>query len=111
MIPDSDEGEILMREVRSRIPDLEIERPQRDDVLLREIARQTGGDYYVGLPAALGQKDASPLASMIQPNDAPTTLPDVRDKNFARLLMGWLLAAICGALAMEWTIRRLSKLA
>lgn len=111
MIPDSDEAELLTREVRARMPDLEVERPQRDDATLKEMAKQTGGEYYVGMAAALGQLGAAPLASVIEPNDVPTKLPDTPDTDFDRLLMGWLLAAICIALGGEWLIRRLSKLA
>ena len=111
MIPDSDDSELLTREVRARMPDLEIERPQRDDPTLKEMAKQTGGEYYVGMAAALGKRGAAPLASVIEPNDVPTTLPDTPDTDFDRLLMGWLLAAICMALSGEWLIRRLSKLA
>jgi hypothetical protein len=111
MIPDSDEAEMLAREVRARMPDLEIERPQRDDLTLKEMAKQTGGEYYVGMAAAMGRRGAAPLVSAIQPNDVPTTLPGTPDTDFDRLLMGWLLAAICVALSGEWLIRRLSKLA
>jgi hypothetical protein len=35
-------------------------------------------------------------------------LPDV---DFERRLMTWLMAVICGALAFEWLLRRLSRLA
>ena len=76
-----------------------------------EIARQTGGEYYVGVDAAMGRLGAPPLSSVIEPNNVSTTLAGTPDTDFQRLLMGWLLAAICGALTFEWLIRRLSKLA
>jgi hypothetical protein len=79
--------------------------------VLKELAKQTGGEYYVGLEAARGRRGAPPLVSVIQPNDVPTLLPDTPDTDFDRTLMGWLLAAICGALSLEWIIRRMSKLA
>jgi hypothetical protein len=111
MLPDSEIGELLTRNVQVRAPKLEIERPQRNDVLLKEISRRTGGEYYVGLDAALGRRGAPPLSSVIEPNNVSTTLAGTPDTDFQRLLMAWLLAAICGALALEWLIRRLSKLA
>ncbi len=111
MIPDSDDAEMLSRDVRARMPDLEIERPQRNDVLLKVMAKKTGGDYYVGVPATVGRLGAPSLSSVIEPNNVPTTLPDTPDTDFDRRLMAWLLAAICGALSLEWLIRRLSKLA
>lgn len=111
MLPDSEIGELLTRDVQVRAPKLEIERPQRNDVLLKEIARQTGGEYYVGVDAAMGQLGAPPLSSVIEPNNVSTTLAGTPDTDFQRLLMGWLLAAIAGALTFEWLIRRLSKLA
>jgi hypothetical protein len=111
MLPDSEIGEVLTRDVQVRAPKLEIERPQRNDVLLKEIARQTGGEYYVGVDAAMGRLGAPPLSSVIEPNNVSTTLAGTPDTDFQRLLMGWLLAAIAGALTFEWLIRRLSKLA
>jgi hypothetical protein len=33
------------------------------------------------------------------------------DERFAEQLHHWLLAVICGALSLEWLLRRLSKLA
>jgi hypothetical protein len=111
MLPNGDSDELLTRQVRVRAPKLEIERPQRNDALLKTVARQTGGQFYVGLDAAMGRRGAPPLASVIEPNKVSTTLPDTPDTEFERLLMAWLLAAICGALSLEWLIRRLSKLA
>jgi hypothetical protein len=111
MIPESEIGELLTRDVQVRAPKLEIERPQRNDALLKEIARQTGGEYYVGVDAATGGLGAPPLSRVIEPNNVSTTLPGTPDTDFQRVLMGWLLAAICGALSFEWMIRRLSKLA
>ncbi|HUG67458.1 MAG TPA: hypothetical protein VMM76_06885 [Pirellulaceae bacterium] len=105
--------ELLSREVRSRIPALETEQPQRNDALLRDLADKTGGAYYVGFDAALNRGGAgrAPIASVLEPQDQVTYLSGTPDKQFERLLMTWLMGLICGVLCLEWLIRRLSKLA
>ncbi|MFI4876194.1 MAG: hypothetical protein ACIALR_12675 [Blastopirellula sp. JB062] len=112
-LPGGGEDALLTRDVRVRLPDKEIERPERDDPVLRQIADGSGGVYYVGLDAALG-KSALPavyLPATLPPQDMYTALPDLVDRNFDRLLRTWLLGLICGALALEWLTRRLLKLA
>jgi hypothetical protein len=112
-VPESPEDELLTRDVRVRVPDLEIERPQRNDSLLKEIADKTGGQYAVGLDAAMNRRGVgtAPLYDLIEPQDQETYLPGTPDKRFEKLLMGWLLGLICGVLCLEWVLRRLNKLA
>ena len=45
------------------------------------------------------------------PRDQETFLSGSLDQTFERLLAGWLMTLICGVLFLEWTIRRLHKLA
>ena len=109
--PDSPE-QVLQREVRSQIPKLETQRPERNDQLLQTIAERTGGAYYVGMNAALNRSGGGPgLVSSIVPRDQSTILPGTPDRQFEQLLMTWLMGMICGVLCLEWLIRRLSKLA
>ncbi|MCB9937958.1 MAG: VWA domain-containing protein [Planctomycetaceae bacterium] len=105
--------ELLRREVRSRIPALETEQPQRNDALLKDLADKTGGAYYVGFDAALNRGGAgrAPISSLLDPQDQVTYLSGTPDKQFERVLMTWLMGLICGVLCLEWLIRRLSKLA
>jgi hypothetical protein len=110
-VPDSPEAESLLRTVRVRVPDLEIERPERNDMLLGEVAKKTGGFFYIGMDAAMGRSDPPGLANMLVAHDQETYLPGTPNKEFERRLMSWLLAFICGAVCLEWLIRRLNKLA
>ncbi len=105
--------QLLTREVRVRIPALETERPERNDPLLRELADKTGGDYYVGLDAAMnrGTTGRAGVVNVLKPQDQTTLLPGTPDRKFDELLMGWLMGIICGVVCLEWLIRRLSKLA
>lgn len=107
------DDDLLVKEVRSRIPALETERPERDDGLLRMLADRTSGAYFVGFDAALNRRGsgAAPLASLIEPKEQVTILAGTPDRDFDRQLMTWLLGIIAGVLCLEWTIRRLSKLA
>ena len=111
-LPGSAENELLTREVRSRIPALESERPERNDALLSDLAEKTGGEYFTGFDAAMNRGvGRTPLTSLLEPQDQITYQPGTPDKDFDRLLMTWLMVIICGALCLEWLIRRLNKLA
>ena len=109
-VPDS-ENEILTREIRVRVPQLEIERPQRNDAELASLADATGGTYYVGMNAAFDEGGDTSLFTSLKSMDQETYLPGSSDDAFQQRLMSWLLALICGTLCLEWIIRRLSKLA
>ncbi len=112
-VPESSEDELLTAEVRVRLPDIEVERPERNDALLQTIATTSGGVYYVGLDAAVGRGggDALPLVNQLEPQDQETYLQGTPDRTFKRLLMAWLLGLTCGVLCLEWLTRRLNKLA
>jgi hypothetical protein len=109
--PHGELDELLVREIRVRVPALETEKSERNDPLLSEIAQTTGGAYYVGIQAATSLAAGTPLASALRAQDDVTYLPGTPDRGFERRLMAWLLAVICGLLCLEWLVRRLSKLA
>jgi hypothetical protein len=109
-VPDSD-GELLTRRIQVKVPDLERENPERNDALLSEIAERTGGLYYVGADAVLGVKGMPPLVAQLKDRSEVTYLPGVVDREYERDWMNGILAVVCGALCLEWLIRRLLKLA
>ena len=111
-IPDSPDFEILTASVEANIPDLEKERPQRNDALLAELADRTQGQFYVGTGSFLSSKD-NPMSptQLIQSQDQETFLAGTLDRFFQRKLMMWLLGLMATALSLEWTVRRLHKLA
>ncbi len=111
-VPGSETLEMLTRTVRVRVPDREIESPQRNDALLNELATSTNGQYFPTVgdatnPALPGQG----LVAALVPQDQETYIPGTPDKAFQQRLMAWLMGLICGALCLEWTVRRLNKLA
>ncbi len=111
-IPASPDLEVLTTSVQANIPDLEKEQPQRNDVLLKEMAEKTRGHFYVGTKEFKSSSDnlLSPNR-LIQPQDQETYLTGTIDRFFQRKLMMWLLGLLTTALAFEWTVRRLHKLA
>lgn len=117
-VPES-ENERLTRRIQVKVPELEREKPRRNDALLSELATKTGGVYYIGLkPALLGEQSG---AKSPGPGTRSPPLTDVlRDQSRTITTIsrptplwsnGWALGALCGALCLEWLIRRLSKLA
>ena len=111
-IPDSPQMEVLSAAVQVNIPDLEKEQPIRNDALLNEIADKTRGYYYAGVSRWDGDV-SGPLSpvQLIAPRDQVTNLPGTPDQDFRRKLMAWILLICVVALCLEWTARRLSKLA
>ena len=109
-VPES-ANEQLTRRIQVKMPQLEQEKPERNDALLSELAKQTGGLYYVGADSVLGKRGMPPLVQQLPDRTEITYLAGVRDLDFERSWMTVLLAFICGALFLEWLIRRLSKLA
>ena len=107
-LPGEGEPVVLEREVRVKLPNLEIEKPQRNDADLALLASTTGGSYYVGFDKA-ASGDA--LVNTVVSKRRETFLPGTPDREFQQKLRTWLLTLIAGALFLEWTIRRLSKLA
>ena len=84
VIPGARLEDVLTRHVRVRVPELEIERPERDDAVLSDIAGRTGGTYYVGIDAALGRRGVASLADVIAPQEQVTYLPGIPDRDFER---------------------------
>ncbi|MDP7204405.1 MAG: VWA domain-containing protein, partial [Pirellulaceae bacterium] len=112
-IPETAGQEFLTREVRVRIPALEIENPRRNDPLLEEVAQLSRGEYFIGIDSTTtAQADnQSTLPELVAPQDQETTLPGTPDVDFEEQLMAWLIGLIAGALCLEWLFRRLSRLA
>jgi hypothetical protein len=110
--PRSVDDRMLVTEVRSRVADSEIEQPQRDGGLMLALAQRSGGDYFAGLPAAMGRGKIA-VANQLNDRvaDQVTYLPGTPDRAFDERLMLWLLGVLCGVLSLEWLIRRLNKLA
>jgi heme/copper-type cytochrome/quinol oxidase subunit 4 len=109
-VPESDSDQ-LSRRIQVKVPDLERENPERNDALLSEIARRTGGTYYVGADAVLGVQGMPPLASQLHDRTEVTYLAGIADRDFEHQWLRGLLIAICGLLCFEWLVRRLVKLA
>ncbi|MCA9246615.1 MAG: VWA domain-containing protein [Planctomycetales bacterium] len=109
-VPDS-LGDVLSRRIQTRVPDRESENPRRNDTLLGEIAQRSGGVYYVGLSSIHGSGALPPLAEQLKNRQETTILTGAPDKEFEGEQMQWLLGILCGMLCLEWTIRRLCKLA
>ena len=97
------------------IPDLEIEQPQRNDNALQDIADQTNGYYFeninLAMPSANYLGAGSGLTPMVQPRDQETYLPGTTDQEFSRKRFMWILGIFTLVLCLEWTLRRLNRLA
>jgi hypothetical protein len=109
-VPESDER--LVRRIQVKVPELEREKPQRNDALLSELAQKTGGLYYIGLkPALLGGGDdakSPPLIDVLR--DQSRTITTI-SRPTPLWSNQWTMFLLVGGLCLEWLVRRLSKLA
>ncbi len=105
--------EVLTTTVDSKVPAREMQQSERNDNLLRQLAVETGGNYWTGVAAAMqpGADDKLDLVGRIQPQDQVAYLPGSPDSVFQIRWLGWLMAWIAGALSLEWLSRRLHRLA
>ena len=121
--------EVLSVNVKARVPALEMQRAERNDLLLRQLAVESGGVYWTGIENALrglsasrqdtneamdiasGETSKQSLLSVIQPQDQVAYLPGTPDQEFQLRWMGWLMIWIAGCLTLEWLTRRLHRLA
>jgi hypothetical protein len=104
--------EQLSRRITATIPDLEFEETRRNEALLAALAEKTGGQYYKSLEVALkGEGGVPPATDLLESRAETKILRGKPDERFAESVNRWLLGIICGALSLEWLIRRLSKLA
>jgi hypothetical protein len=110
-IPDSVEDP-LVRRIQVIVPDLEFDNTRRNDELLAALAKRTGGEYYTSLAAAVtGENDLKSIDQLIESRAETRILRGTPDPEFTEWLNKLLLGVICGALCLEWLLRRIMKLA
>jgi hypothetical protein len=94
------------------VPDLEFDHTRRNDELLAALASRSDGKYYTDLTAATnGLDDVKPIDQLIESRAETRTLRGTPDPAFGEWWNKILLTVICGALCLEWILRRLMKLA
>jgi von Willebrand factor type A domain len=114
--------EILMTNVKAKVPAIEMQRGERHDALLSQLAVETGGVYWISIAKALQPMESreptmvevanAPLPAVISailPQDQVSFLPGAPDQVFQLRWLGWLMAWIAGCLSLEWLARRLHR--
>ena len=108
-VPESEER--IVRRIQVRLPDLERENPQRNDLLLNRIANGSGGKYYTSLEAAWGPAASDPLVDHLRDRTRISIVSSGPDPLSQRPWLAAMMVVLCGLLCGEWLIRRLLKLA
>jgi len=112
LTPPEAPDELLSKRITAAVPDLEFRETRRDEELLTALATKTGGHYYPTVEAALrGAGDVKPAAELFESLAETKVIHGKPDEKFAERVNQALLAVICGALCLEWLLRRLMKLA
>ncbi len=105
--------EVLSASVKAKVPALEMQRAERNDVLLRQLAVESGGKYWTGIESCVqpGTDGRADIIQSIEPQDQVAYLTGTPDRRFQLRWLGWLMAWIAGCLSLEWLTRRLHRLA
>jgi hypothetical protein len=112
LAPPDAPGEPLTKRIAVAAPDLEFHETRRNEALLAALADRTGGKYYASPRLAIdGSTELKPAASLVESRAETKVLRGKPDERFAERVNKWLLGVICGALCLEWLLRRLMKLA
>ncbi len=110
-VPDAPD-EQLVRRLQVVAPNLEFDKTRRDEALLAALANRSGGRYYATSTSAVeGNQNLQPVADTIESRAETRILRGTPDRDFTEWLNRLLLGVICGALCLEWIVRRLSRLA
>jgi hypothetical protein len=109
-IPES-ENEQLSRRIQVEVPNLERTNPRRNDALLSEIAKNTGGKYYIGMASAIAPSGEPPLTDQLKDRTNTVILPVAPNPQQEETWLRSMMVALCGVLCLEWLVRRLLKLA
>jgi von Willebrand factor type A domain len=111
-IPNDANATVLNAQVQATIPDLEIANPIRNDPLLSTLAEDTGGSLIqLNDLKQSGAREYARLLEKLPSRDRATFLPSQIGLTFARKQAYWLLALFTVACSLEWTLRRLHRLA
>ncbi|MCA9192013.1 MAG: hypothetical protein KDB03_09630 [Planctomycetales bacterium] len=106
-------NEILTTGVHAKVPTVEMQRAERNDGMLSQLAVDSGGQYWAGVESAsqASQSGQAEIVSAIQPQDHVAFLPGAPDPVFQLRWLAWLMGWIATCLTLEWLIRRLHRLA
>ncbi|MEQ8848428.1 vWA domain-containing protein [Botrimarina sp.] len=103
-------GDVLSATAEVTLPSLESETTVQNAALLRELAESTGG-VYIDLADVDAPQRLDRLAAAT-PSAAETSVElGPPDERFARRVAQWSLGVMAGALLIEWSLRRLWRLA
>lgn len=106
-VPDSDES--LTKDLKVRLPDRENRNTRLNKALLAQISEQTGaGEPYLSVAEVTDVSGENALVKRIKDRTEVQPMEDTPHKLWDNR---WTLWAICALLCLEWTIRRLCKLA
>ncbi len=110
LVPESND-ERLTRRVQVSMPDLERQNPQRNGTLLARLAEASQGKYYAELEAAIGPRAKDPLVNQLKDRSKTVVVTATPNPLWEQTWMRWLMYILTGLLFIEWTVRRLFKLA
>jgi hypothetical protein len=97
--PDAPE-EPLTKRLQVFMPKLEQENPERNDPLLEELTSATGGEFYRGVPQAIGAQSVKPLVAQLQDRTQETYVAGRKDRDWEENWMHLLLGIVAGCLCL-----------
>lgn len=108
---DDDHTRQVVRRLQATLPDRELARPKLERPLLEQLATATGGSSRFLADAPWSAADTARLFETLPDRSRREYERGAADTDFKRLLNAVLLAAGIGLVCLEWTLRRLVRLA
>jgi len=100
-------NETLTETAQVRMSDLEGDNPSRNETLLKEIAQKTGGEYFDSPYDAVVSDSETSFFDRFPVHSQQSVLDATADEQTMRVF----LYVLCTLLCVEWTLRRLMRLA
>lgn len=104
-------SEVLQANVRASVPAQELEKAQRNDGLMLQLAADTQGAFWPGAESIVGDGNRTAISAALPSQDTVAYIPGAADAVFQVRWLGWLMAWIASCLGMEWLTRRAYRLA
>ena len=108
---DDDHTSPVVRRLQATLPDRELARPKLERPLLEQLATATGGGSRFLTDAPWSAADTARLLETLPDRSRREYERGATDTDFKRLLNAVLLATGIGLVCLEWTLRRLVRLA
>lgn len=108
VLPIPDSTDVLIGTITVQLPDLESDNPQQDEKVLKDLVRDTGGEYFSATAFAEMVEDDIERKKFFPDKSVSKIVPESLKTLWDR---EWLMYLLVGLLSAEWLTRKIIRLA